>query len=105
MAYLVFVKIFPIVPLKSGSHHDEPLGVALTESRASHIRRLVIFGLTLLVGISVAVTGFLLSARIGTKHYLDPIVPMSPVIFITGVMTSFISAIVYEIVPAMKPRS
>ncbi len=102
MAYLVFVKIFPIVPLKSGGHDDGPLGVDLKESRFSHMRRLTAFGLTLLIGVSVAVIGFLLSARIGTKAYLDPIVPFSPVIFITGVMTSFISAIVYEIVPVSK---
>jgi predicted membrane channel-forming protein YqfA (hemolysin III family) len=100
MAYLLFLKIFPIVPLHGEDGEAEPLlQVTLKESRASHTRRLVLFGLTLAVGLVLVVTGFLLSARFGTGPNMDPLIPFSPVIFITGVMTCFLSAVVYEIVP------
>ncbi len=103
MVYLTFLKIFPIVPLNMVEHDEPMMQVKLRESRASHVRRLILFGLTLSIGLTLAVGGFLLSARFGTKPYLDPILPLSPVIFIVGVMTCFISAIVYEIVPEIKP--
>ena len=54
---------------------------------------------SIMVGLAVAVVGFLLSARFGLEHYADPAVPLSPVIFIVGVVMSFYSAAVYVIVP------
>jgi molybdopterin-containing oxidoreductase family membrane subunit len=100
LIYLGFMKIFPIVPLQIIGDHEEPLlQVKLHESRESHIRRLICFALTLALGLSLVAVGFLLSARYGIDPNGDPLIPFSPVIFITGVMTCFISAIIYEIVP------
>jgi hypothetical protein len=100
LIYLGFMKIFPIVPLQIIGEHEEPLlQVKLHESRESHIRRLICFALTLALGLSLVAVGFLLSARYGIDPNGDPLIPFSPVIFITGVMTCFISAIIYEIVP------
>ncbi len=104
LIYMVFVKVFPIVPLHSVGKHEEPLlQVKLKESKVSHTRRLALFTLTLVLGLALTVVGFLLSARFGTNPKMDPLLPFSPVIFITGVMTCFISAIVYEIVPEINP--
>lgn len=104
LVYLVFVKVFPIVPLHAVEGHEEPLlQVRLKESRISHARRLALFGLTLAAGLTLVVIGFLLSARFWTSHPEgDPLLPFSPVIFITGVMTCFISSVVYEILPEIK---
>jgi Ni/Fe-hydrogenase subunit HybB-like protein len=102
MIYLVFLKVFPIVPLPTVEHEEPLLQIKLQENGKSHARRLILFGLTVVVGLSLAVTGFLLSARFGTNPHLDPLMPFSPVLFISGVMTCFISAIVYEIVPEIK---
>lgn len=104
MAYLIFLKVFPILPLHTVEHEEPLLQIDLQESRVSHVRRLVLFGLTLIAGLTLVVTGFLLSARFGTNPKLDPLLPFSPLIFIAGVMTCFISSIVYEIVPEVKPR-
>jgi len=104
MAYLTFLKIFPIMPLHTVDHEEPLLQVDLQESKVSHLRRLVLFGLTLAIGLTLVVVGFLLSARFGTNVKLDPILPFSPVIFIAGIMTCFISSIVYEVVPEVKPH-
>jgi hypothetical protein len=48
------------------------------------------------------VVGFIFSARFGTKPYLDPILPFSPVVFIVGVIVAFLSAVVYEIFPSKR---
>lgn len=102
LVYLVFLKVFPIVPFQSLERRDKPPPApADGESRPSHTRRLALFGLTLLLGLAAAIIGFLLSARIGTKPYLDPIVPFSPVLFIFGIIMCFFSSVVYEIVPEM----
>jgi hypothetical protein len=66
--------------------------------------RAALFGATLGVGLVLAIGGFLLSARVGADHYVDPAVPLSPVIFIFGVMLSFYSAAVYETLPAVPRR-
>ncbi len=102
MVYMGFMKIFPIVPLNMHAHELPALQVKLGESHLSHLRRLTCFGITLILGLSLAVAGFLLSARFGTKAYLDPILPFSPILCVGGIMLCFIAAIVYEIVPEWK---
>ena len=59
----------------------------------------MLFALTLGVGLTLVVSGFLLCLRMGTLPFLDPIVPFSPVVFIVGVMLTFYSAAVFETVP------
>lgn len=102
MVYMVFMKIFPIVPLNMVEHEEPTKQVKLGESRRSHARRLALFGLTLALGLTLGSVGFLASARFWTKPYLDPVIPFSPIVFIAGVMLCFISAIIYEIVPEWK---
>ncbi len=92
MLYAAFLKAFPIVPVVG--HDDEPIEKAAPDR--AHGRRLVLFWATLTAGIVLATAGFQLSPgdvpRAG--------VPYAPVLFIVGVMLMFLSAIVYELVPA-----
>ncbi len=49
-----------------------------------------------------AVSYFVLAAPIGIPNspaYSDPRVPFAPAIFILGVMTVFLAAVVYELIP------
>lgn len=92
LIFMVFVKIFPIVPVEVG-HGEE----AAPRRRA--ILRPALFVATLATGLGVAVIGFLYSARFGTDPYSDPVLPFAPVIFITGVVTCLLSAVVYELLP------
>ena len=52
--------------------------------------------------LAVATTGFLLSLRVGTLPYLDPVVPYSPMLFAVGVMLMFLSAAAYETLPPTR---
>jgi molybdopterin-containing oxidoreductase family membrane subunit len=103
LLYLVYIKVYPIIPLQS-------LGVLESravprESRRSGATRRFLFMSTLLFGLALAVTGFALSARVGTLPYLDPIVPFSPVMFIAGMVIVFMSAVVYETLPSAAAGS
>ncbi len=102
MIYLTFLKVFPIIPLHTIDHDQSLLQVNLKESGPSHFRRLALFGITLLIGLTLLVSGFLISARFGTDPNMDPLIPYSPVIFIAGVITCFLSSVVYEIVPEWR---
>ena len=64
--------------------------------------RKTMFLLTLLTGLALAVTGFLLSAPIGPTTgpaISDPRLLFAPAIFVLGVILSFGSAVVYELIP------
>lgn len=59
-----------------------------------------LFLLVLVIGVGMAVAGFLLSAPIGPTEnptYSDPRMPFAPLVFVLGVILSFCSAIVYEV--------
>ena len=65
------------------------------------------FILTLLVGLALAVIGFLMSAPVGPT--LSPVVsnprlPFAPTLFILGIVVVFASAVVYELVPDKKEK-
>ncbi len=97
LLHLVYVKVYPIIPLQS-------LGVLESRavSRESSLRRATrrfLFASTLLIGMVLACAGLAFSARVGTLPYLDPIVPFSPMIFISGLVLIFLSAVVYETLP------
>jgi len=103
LAFLVFAKTFPIVPLRE-ARADRPA----PEEAEQGIRRLVrlgLFGTTLLAGVALATIGFLLCARVGNDPWQDPPVPFSPVIFVAGMALVFYSAAVYEVLPAARRRS
>ncbi len=91
---VVFIKVFPIVPVVRHEHTDK---VPLRDPMRS-----LIFCLTLCVGLILMISGFLLSLRIGTLPHLDPLVPYSPTLFILGVMISFYSSAVYETIPKAR---
>ncbi len=97
LMFLVFVKIFPIIPLDRKTPASQ--AVEPVESHRRHALRLSIFAMTLLLGLALTVGGLVFSARYGTQPFLDPVVPFSPVIFIVGIMLSFSAAAIYEIVP------
>jgi molybdopterin-containing oxidoreductase family membrane subunit len=97
LIFLVVVRIFPLVPLKS----IEPahlLETKVTRPRR-HFVRWVAFLVTLVGGSTLAVLGFLWSARWGTEDFLDPVVPYSPVLFIVGLALCLGSAVVFELFP------
>ena len=103
LLYLLFAKVFPIVPLgETTAESVPPEAPAQLEPAAL---RIAAFWATLLAGLTLAMTGLLLSFRVGTVYYADPVVPFSPLIFIVGVMMSFFSAAVYETIPTRRrPR-
>lgn len=64
--------------------------------------RSTMFLLTLLIGLALAVAGFLLAAPLGATNgpvISDPRVPFAPALFVVGVMLTFASAVVYELCP------
>ncbi len=96
--YLVFVKIFPIIPLES---HAAPAGDPVPPEPGGG-RRVAAWLVTLLAGIGVAIVGFLCSSRHGTIRTDDPLLPFAPVVFITGVVLFFGSAVVFELLPGRR---
>jgi Ni/Fe-hydrogenase subunit HybB-like protein len=98
--YVGFVKIFPIIP--GAAELERAPEVAIVEPAVRRRRRAVLTSLCFVVGLGLALAGFVLSARVGTQPELDPLIPFSPVIFITGLMMIFSTAAVYEtIVPPL----
>ncbi len=64
--------------------------------------RKAMFLLTLLGGLALAVTGFMLSAPLGattSEVISDPKLPFAPTLFVVGIMLLFLSAVVYELFP------
>ena len=53
-------------------------------------------------GLATAGLGFVLSARVGTEPFLDPIFAGSPVVFIVGLMVLATTGAVYELLPESK---
>ncbi len=105
LIFLCFAKIFPIIPLASAAPVRLERAEAPPAERELPIVRGAIFGTTLAAGLTLAVAGFLLSLRVGTLPYQDPVVPFSPLIFAFGVMLTFGSAAVYETLPPARRRS
>ncbi len=97
LACLAFARLLPIVPLHSIAHDGATLPASTRSKRGT--MRTVLTAATFLCGGALAVTGFLLSARLGTDPWQDPLVPFSPVLFIAGLVMSFSAAVVYEILP------
>ena len=105
MIFLVVAKIFPIIPLASAAPVRSERASAPEAAAESPIVRGAIFWLTLAAGVTLAVAGFLLSLRVGTLPYQDPVVPFSPLLFALGVMLTFVSAVAYETLPPARRKS
>lgn len=95
LVFLVFAKIFPIVPLVEPAAEERG---KMESPRNERIRRLL-FVAVLLMGLVMAGTGLLFSARWGTDPILDPVLPYSPALFIAGIIVCFLSSVVYEVLP------
>lgn len=91
LMYMVFVKIFPIVPVSA------PLDAA-PERRPSPLRPLLTIG-TLAAGMGIATIGLLYSTRFGTTPTSDPALPFAPVVFINGLVLCLLTFVVYELWP------
>jgi len=92
-AQLVFGRFFPLVPTPHG--HGRPA------AKPDLPRRGAAF-LTALAAIGLIVVGLTDSFRLWSHGEIDPRIPFSPVIFASGVMLLFISAIVYEVFPERR---
>ena len=90
-AYLLFVRVFPVVH----EFHEAPSTVP-AESAAIRDRRLALTWLTLSAGLILATVSLLSSARVGIESYLDPMIPASPMLFIVGLALMSLSAVVYD---------
>ena len=97
LAFVAFTRFFPIIPLHAyyGRH---PSG-AEPEPRRRVALRISLTSVSLIGGLGLAAFGLAMSSRVGTLHYLDPLVPYSPVLFIVGLVMAIYSAAVYVIVP------
>ena len=103
LAFLVFAKLFPLVPLSHDASRRPP-----REGRERGLRRMlriVAAYATLLTGAGIATIGYLLCARVGNDSWQDPPVPLSPLIFVAGFALVFYSAAVYEVFPSDRSSS
>jgi hypothetical protein len=101
LLFVLFAKIFPIIPLEVLEEKKIEEKKEEVLYAPSFTRLIFTFG-TLAFGFFLMVVGFIFSARFGTKPYLDPILPFSPVVFIVGVIISFVSAVLYELFPSKR---
>lgn len=92
LAVLLFSRVFPMVP-----SHAPPADDSAVHDHRRPWRRLAT-GATFALGLFLVIVGLGDSARLW-RDELDPLIPLSPVLFALGIMILFISAIVYEIVP------
>ena len=81
---LLFAKLFPIVPVVRDVPDAPHARTAAMVLRKPLGARAAIFWATLAAGVALATAGFLLSLRVGTLPYLDPVVPGSPLLFALG---------------------
>lgn len=96
-AYLLFVRVFPVVH----ELHEVPAEVPAEES-AVRVPRVALTWLTLTGGVALAAVALLSSLRVGIEHYLDPLIPASPLLFICGLGLMLLSAVVYDAEPPLK---
>lgn len=97
---LVVTRLFPVVPIDATPAPATKPADAREGARGAARGLLAL--LTFAGGAALLIAGFLWSARVGHDTYVDPDVPLSPVIFIAGVMATFYAAAVYETVPFVK---
>jgi len=94
-AYLLFIRVFPIVHESHHELHEAP-SAAPAEPAALHQHRLVLTRLILAAGVAIAAVALAASARVGIESYLDPAIPASPMLFILGIALMMASAVVYD---------
>ncbi len=102
LLFILFMKMFPILPL------SDTMAVEEKSVRAGSVRRTSVTWLIISVGFAIqAVSYFLLATPLGSPDspvYSNPRVPFAPLIFILGVMLVFLAAVVYELMPDKENR-
>jgi molybdopterin-containing oxidoreductase family membrane subunit len=98
VSILGFARIFPISP-----GHQPPL-TRSTPLPPDRIRG-VVTAAWAAISVVLIVVGLTDSFRLWSADNIDPTIPFSPVIFATGVMMLFTSAVVYELLPSQLRRS
>jgi hypothetical protein len=83
-----------LIPFAPAAYDQRPVA-----GRASDLRRALVTALWFTVGLAAAAAGLLLSLRVGTESFLDPVFPASPVVFIAGLMLLATTGAVYELWP------
>ncbi|MBI2893423.1 MAG: polysulfide reductase NrfD [Deltaproteobacteria bacterium] len=95
LSQLLFGRFFPLVPSPHPHDHDF--------RGPREVRRPVATLFAAACAIALVVVGLTDSFRLWSHGEVDPRIPFSPVIFASGVMLLFISAIVYEVFPDRRP--
>jgi hypothetical protein len=93
---LVFIRVFPIVPTPHARPHGRPPRDRL---------RSLVTAATATVAVGLVGLGLADSFRLFSGREIDPRIPYSPVIFATGVILLFGSAVVYELFPGRRDSS
>lgn len=94
---VVFGRLFPLVP---SAHRPVPDGTA----KADGWPRWVVAWSAIAAGLTLVVVGLSDSFRLWSDGEVDNRIPFSPMIFASGVMLLFASALLFELVPERKPR-
>ncbi len=108
LLYVVFTKVFPIMEIHLGRNEAIPHGEDTRKRRKDGGMRKRMFILTLMAGVVLAVIGFSLVAPLGpTAHpmYSEPRVRFAPLIFVAGIITTFLSPVVYELFPDKREKN
>ncbi|MCX5742848.1 MAG: polysulfide reductase NrfD [Proteobacteria bacterium] len=92
---LGFARIFPL------THGEEPELTRDTPLPPDPVRKFVCLG-WVAIALALVVLGLTDSFRMWSGTELDPRLPFAPVIFASGVMMLFSTAVVYEVLPARR---
>ena len=91
---LLLLPAVRVIPFAPAAYDQRPVA-----GRAADLRRALVTAVWFAIGLAAAVAGLLLSLRVGTEAFLDPVLPASPVMFIVGLMLLATTGAVYELWP------
>jgi Ni/Fe-hydrogenase subunit HybB-like protein len=104
LIYVGFVKTFPILEVEIEEKSEPPLE-ELTRVRITS-RGLLAWGMVVFGFALQGISYFYLAAPLGVpvnESFSNPRLPFAPTLFILGVMTVFLAAVVYELIPERQP--
>lgn len=106
LLYTLFIKVFPI--LEVGEHEESTAPARAQPSAGLSGRGILAWGMVI-GGFAVQAVAYLfLAAPLGiplNESFSNPRVEFAPTLFIVGVMTVFIAAILYEVLPERRSVS
>lgn len=106
LLYTLFIKVFPILDVED--HGDEPAPAKAEKSGGLSGRAVLAWGMMIGGFILQFIAYFFLTAPLGipvNESFSNPRVEFAPTLFIIGVMTVFIAAVLYEVLPDRKVRA